>query len=124
ICNIALVIGLSAAYAGVNCHWSKIKQEGLLMIVITISLIIFSAKFGEISRIVGVVYLICFAGFIYWMFNSKNPEVIDEDDIDDNTASLSKMLIVIAISIAILIFSSDLLVDAVVDLATAIGVSQ
>lgn len=134
ICNIALVLGLSALFQPIECHRSVIRRDIPLMLAISLFLLLLSLN-GVIGRIEGVVL---FTGVIlYTLFNytrvthaAEDPDAPPPDELAaevDNigfVSARSKQLLLIAAGIGGVVFGADLVVNAAEEIMTVLGVSE
>ena len=134
ICNIALVLGMSALFYPITCHASVIRRDIPVMLGISLLLLLFSLN-STISRWEGVVL---FAGIIiYTAVNyrlaHKPEESISEGipEADDlgivevaYIASRSRQIVLIICGIFGVVAGAQLVVDSAEKIMTILGVSE
>lgn len=134
ICNIALVLGVSALFRPITCTRAVIKREIPIMLGISLFLLLLSWD-SVIGRVEGAVL---FGGAIlYTIFNYKiamkgSPlkgrenaaEYISDLDEIGYISSRSKQIIFIIVGIAGVTGGAEIVVDSAVKIMTAIGVSE
>lgn len=130
IVNILLIIGLASFLHTIKLRKTTTKKELPLLVLITS---IFSSlilddmliinKPNILSRTDGIVLLLLFLIFILYLVkmvkNTKNTNADNEPKY-----SVSKSIICLILSIILIIYSSDLLVDNAVKIAEKLGVSH
>ena len=130
ICNIALVLGMTAIFQPITSHPSVIKRDIPIMIGISFYLLAISLN-GAIGRYEGLS-LIC-GILIYIIYNyriaSRNPcieaRAITCDISDISTiASPPKQLFLIVTGITGVVLGADLLIDSAVKIMEIFGVSE
>lgn len=134
ICNLALVLGLTAVFQPVRTQRIVITRDIPLMLAVSLLLLLFSLN-SMIGRIEGVVL---FSGIIaYTWFNYKVavrvirtlPAVGDTPHAADPAAArlMQRMWfqgLMIVGGIAAVVAGADLLVDAAVNIMTGLGVNE
>ncbi len=134
ICNIALVLGLSAVFQPITSTGEVVKRELPVMIGISLFLLLLSWN-AVIGRLEGVVL---FSGVIAYTFlnyhmamkktgaEEKGKVTGFKTELDDigYVASRSRQIILIVIGIAGVAFGAKIVVDSAVKIMTALGVSE
>lgn len=129
IINILLVIGLAAIISPIKVKNDTIKKEMPLLCLITLIfsiLVLDSVAFSFLPNIVtrldGVILLLLFMIFVVYLYNivkehkNKNRE--------KPLYSIPKALFLLVISIIVVVYSSDLIVDNAIVIAESFGISH
>lgn len=129
IINILLVIGLAAIISPIKVKNDTIKKEMPLLCLITLIfsiLVLDSVAFSFLPNIVtrldGVILLLLFMIFVVYLYNivkehkNKNRE--------KPLYSIPKALFLLVISIVVVVYSSDLIVDNAIVIAESFGISH
>ncbi len=143
ICNIGIILGITALIAPITCPRANTASEGFLMLGITIIFWILSGCMGEIPRSVGGLYLISFAVFLVYLIKRKplegqdpladslsefdgkdNPEIGVNSEHHDSDSSTAILVIKLIAAMLVLLVSSELMVRATVALARQFNVSE
>jgi cation:H+ antiporter len=149
ICNIALILGLPALMVPITCRREVIVREGSVMLGISVFLWISCLIFGGLSRSAGVVFVLAFFAFIYIVMKMSKKEVVaansnvdssaelakEEKNLESSAAgalsdkasdsgSFSKEILIMVTALIFLLGSSKFLVDATVDIARGLGISE
>ncbi|MBR6513855.1 MAG: calcium/sodium antiporter [Clostridia bacterium] len=132
IFNTLVVLGTSAAITPVVVQKSIIKHDYPISIFITALLGIFCLDrvFGkenmEISRIDGIILLICFAGFMAFILweGLKNRDSSENTDENGKAKPFWLTVILGVIGLAAIIIGGDLTVEGAKDIAQKLGLSD
>jgi len=131
ICNISLIIGLSAVLQPLTCDRSVIKRDIPIMLGISLYLLLVSFN-SYLGRVEGVTL---FGGILlYTFFNyysaKKEPLTASAGVVTEGVeeveyvASRSKQIILIVVGIVGVVAGAEILIDAAVKIMQVLGVSQ
>lgn len=128
IANIGLILGLSALVAPLAIHLRMLRIELPMMIAVHIALLVLIWN-GTIGRVDGVLLLLGFAGFLYFVLRtarSETPAVQAEFASQDVQPPRSSGItwLLIMLGLAGLVGGAQLCVDAAVTLARLWGMSD
>ncbi len=120
ICNIGLILGITAIIKPIEVDRGTVKYEIPFMIVS--SLIIYTFAFNlRITRWMGFILLSCFAIFLYYCAsNALNPET-EKTEIKDSTFRLVLYIIIGGIG---LVLGAELFLKGAVNIARILGISE
>lgn len=129
IINVLLVIGLAAIVSPIKVKNDTIKKEMPLLCLITLifsMLILDSVAFeilpNVITRLDGIILLLLFMIFVFYLYN-----IVKEHRNKNRQKpmySIPKAIFLLIISIIIIVYSSDLIVDNAVVIAESLGISH
>lgn len=125
--NLFIILGITGLIYPITVQSSTAWREIPISLIMTLLLFILANNFfiyqsPEISRIDGIVLLICFLFFLYYVFNQLKQEkklAIAQED-----KSNFKIWGLVIIGIAGLILGGKLVVDNSINIATDLGISQ
>ncbi len=122
ILNILVILGISAAIVVVPVAKSTVKIEIPYMIAITVLLLLLGITGNEIVFWEGIVLWAAFLLYLVYLFYMafKNKEEEEEEE----SKPVWKLLLLTAVGIVLVVFGSDVTVDAATAIAEAIGISQ
>jgi cation:H+ antiporter len=130
ICNIALVLGLSAVFQPITCHYTVVKRDIPIMLGISLYLLFLSYD-SYLGRMEGATL---FAGILlYTYFNytlavkeSKEGKAGVEGELEEIgfVQSRSKQILFIIAGIIGVVGGAELVVDSAVVIMKALGVSE
>jgi len=132
IFNILIILGLSSMiFPLIVTHgtiWIEIPMTlaaAVLLGLLANDYLLTHSGFQGLSRIDGLILLVCFAVFSYYVFRISGKE---QDRIDaaseTKRISMKKTILMIILGLAGLFVGAKFVVDGAVALATALGVSQ
>ena len=129
ICNIALILGLTAVIKPIDVQSQLLKKELPLLAIFTL-IAVFQALDGFLSRFEALCLLICFGALVLWGIYHENKikkdplgiEVAERMEMD--TLSMKTALFRSGTGLGMLIASSRVLVINAVQVASSMGVSE
>lgn len=125
--NLFIILGIAGLIYPIAIQPSTARKEIPLSLIATLLLLLLANNFftyqdPQISRIDGIILLICFLGFLYYVFSQLKQE--KPESIAIETKSNVKIWGLVIVGIAGLIVGGKLVVDNSIDVATQLGVSQ
>ena len=134
ICNIALVLGMSAVFQPITCHAQVVKRDIPIMIGISLYLLVLSLN-STIGRFEGATLfggIILYTFFNYYNARKESARGADEEAIMSQLgleevgfmASRGKQLLFIGVGICGVVLGAQLVVDSAVKIMTVLGVSE
>lgn len=128
LANIGLILGLSALVAPIAVHSRLVKKELPFLFIITV-LFYLMASSGLIGHIYGIVLIAFMAGYLFFLIkNAKKEDPLVKESVEEEVSHMrtSKLMawgFILAGAVA-LHFGAQFLVDASVEVATRLGVSE
>ena len=123
ICNVGLILGLSALVKPIRSTKSILRFEYPLMATASVLLLIFSLN-GTVGRLEGLIYLLMLFLFI-WYFAFKAKNIPDQElPQDQPKSSLPKATLVALGGLVALLAGSELFIRAAVNIARLLGISE
>lgn len=131
ILNILLILGLSASIHFLKVKNATVKKELPITILITSLFVILindklfsGARSNILSRSDGIVILLFFLIFVYYLFTVMRNKV-DNENIDEKPKyGMIKSIIFTIVGIICLILGSNAVVDSACSIAKILGVSE
>lgn len=124
ILNILIILGVSSIITSIAVAKTTIRYEIPIMLAITFLLLIFGVTGGTINIWEGIILLVCFAAYLFYMFVMVKKGEMQADAIENTQKSLWKLLIACAVGLVLIIGGSDVTVDAATSIAKMIGLSD
>lgn len=123
ILNILIILGISAAITSLAVAKQTIRVDIPFLLGITVLLLILGAD-GIISLVDGIIMLVLFAAYLFYLVlhAKKHPE--DADDVKSKHWPLWKSLLATVLGLGIVILGSNISVDAATKLARIFGMSE
>lgn len=131
ICNVLLILGLSALVTPLIVTKQIIRSDVPIMIGISVLLLVFSLD-GELSRVDGIILLIGGITYTLSLIYQSNKQGVMEDEFTQEysfngrvTPNLwVKSILLVIVGLVLLILGSRWLVDSAVTIAKALGVNE
>jgi len=127
--NLFIILGVSGLIAPLVVKKSTVKFEipfsliAVLVVLILSNYSIFSS--GKIlSRFDGIILLLCFTGFLYYVYRQMQQSKTDYFPVDAKPLSNWKIWSFIVLGLTLLVVGGKLVVNSAVEIATFLGVSQ
>ncbi len=121
VMNIALILGISGIIRTLKIEKSTEKFEVPFLLIISIILTLFASN-NFITLKEGILFIILFAGFLYYCYINRTPPVAEE--LHAKKLSLFVAGLFILIGSLFLACGGDLTVEAVKKLAKRFGISE
>lgn len=124
ILNVLLILGITALISPVSVEKSTIKCEIPYMIFITLILLILGYTGGYVYFAEGAVLWGLFILYLVYLFVTAAKQK-DKNGVEEHKKQpVWKLLLSVAGGLALIIFGSDVSVDAAVKIAEAAGISE
>ncbi len=129
ICNIALVLGLSAVFNPIKCDPSMVRRDIPIMLAISIYLLLltFNSTLGRIEGATLFTGIILYTFFNYYLTKKETTKAADiESELEEIgfIGSRPKQVLLIAVGIAGVVIGAQIVVDSAVKIMTILGVSE
>ncbi len=129
ITNILLILGIAAVIFPVRVRRRTVRKElpfclllSILLVVLMLDRALAGMSENSISRADGIVMLLFFAVFAYYLVRSALRHRTDDEEEPEHSLLIS--LVMIASGLAGVIIGSNLAVDAAISIAEVLGVSE
>ena len=124
ILNVWIILGISSVITAIAVAKTTVRYEIPIMLGATLLLLGFGANGGTICLWEGIVLLLCFAGYLGYMFIMVKKGLMQSEEIESGDQPLWKMLLAAVIGLGLIIWGSDVTVDAATALAKIFGMSE
>ncbi len=124
IMNVFVILGVSSAITAIAVAKTTIRYEIPIMLGATLILLGCGMTGGTINRWEGILMWVCFLGYLAYMFVMTKKGQMQAEEMESSNAPMWKMILMAIIGLALIIFGSDVTVDAATALATAFGMSE
>lgn len=123
ILNILIILGLTSVIVAVAVQRSTVRYEIPFMIGVTVLLLVFGMTGGVVSRLEGAILWFFFLIYIIYLYRmTKNQKPQEEEK--KQKMSIGKLLFLVLIGLVLVVFGSDVTVDAATALAKIVGLSD
>lgn len=122
ILNILIILGISACITTLSVAKSTVKIEIPFMIAVTFLLLGLGWN-GSINFVEGIILWAVFIVYLIYLFfmAKNNPEEVDEED---KSSSWWQLLLFTVVGLVLIVWGSDVTVDAATSIARIIGLSE
>ncbi|MEC5157199.1 calcium/sodium antiporter [Chryseobacterium sp. MP_3.2] len=125
--NLFIILGIAGLIYPISVQSSMVRKEIPISLLVVLLLLFLANNFYlggvlEISRWDGIFLLLCFAGFLFYLF--KNMKAEHPEEITHTEKSSLKIWTLIALGLTGLIIGGKLVVDNSIGIATDLGISQ
>ena len=122
ILNNLIILGVTSVIVAVSVQKSTVRYEIPFMLAITVMLAIFGYTSGHITFWEGIIFWIAFTIYLAYLFimAMNNKEEVEET----KKRPVWMLLLFVVIGIVLVVWGSDVTVDAATMIARAAGLSQ
>lgn len=125
IFNVLVILGVTSVICAMPVQKSTIRYEIPFTIFVTVLLAVLGLKDNTISRLDGVIlWVFMIVYLLYLLMLAKKGEVSEDIPEAQKNDRVWKMLLMIVVGGAMIVFGSDVTVDAATNLATMFGMSE
>ena len=124
ILNVLIILGISSAITSIAVAKTTVRYEIPIMLAATLLLWAFGANGGTICLWEGIVLLLCFIGYLGYMFVMVKKGLMQAEEMDSEPKPLWKLLLAGLVGLALIIAGSNVTVDAATALAKIFGMSE
>ena len=124
ILNILIILGISSVITSIAVAKTTIRYEIPIMLAITVLLLGFGANGGTICLWEGIVLLACFVGYLGYMFLMVKKGQMQSEEMEDTKRPIWLMLLMGVVGLGLIVWGSDVTVDAATSLAKIFGLSE
>ncbi len=126
ILNVLIILGLTAVVRTIAVQKSTIKYEIPFVIIISAIMAVLGLLDGIVSRLEGGILWGLFIVYMIYLFKmAKSGQAVMEEVAEDGKKDpIWKLLILVVIGVVLIVWGSDVTVDAATKLATLFGMSE
>lgn len=131
VLNILLILGLASLVGTLRVNTATVKKEIPVLVLITLAFAallsdkIFGLAENIFTRQDGVVLLLFFCIFIYYLIGmARKKDTNEEENKDEKPVKLAKALLMIVVGLFGIVLGSDFVVKGASEIAATFGVSQ
>ena len=124
ILNILIILGISSVITSIAVAKTTIRYEIPIMLLSTFLLMGFGMQGGTIYLWEGVILWICFIGYLSYMFIMVKKGEMVAEEVATTQKPVWQLLIWGLVGLGLIIWGSDLTVDAATSLAKRFGMSE
>lgn len=124
ILNVLIILGVTAVITSVAIAQSTLKIEIPIMLAVTLLLMAQGYTGGYVTRVEGVIMWIAFIAYLVYLFivAKNNPQPVEEEE--EKVKPMWMLLVFAVVGLVLVVWGSDVTVDAATEIATAAGLSE
>ena len=124
ILNIFIILGIASVITSIAVARTTIRYEIPSMLAITLLLLGVGATGEVVSLWEGIVLLVCFLGYLGYMFLMTKRGEMQAEEIESTQAAVWKLILAVVVGLVLIVWGSDITVDAATSLAKRFGMSE
>ena len=124
IMNVLVILGLTAVIHAVPVQKSTIKYEVPFVIIVTVILALLGLFDNSVGRLDGILLWVLMGVYMVYLLKMAKNGTASEENKEKKKISIWKMLLMVLVGAAMIVFGSDVTVDAATKLATIFGMSE
>jgi cation:H+ antiporter len=124
ILNILIILGISSVITSIAVAKTTIRYEIPIMLLSTFLLMGFGMQGGTINLWEGIILWLCFIGYLSYMFIMVKKGEMVAEEVATTQKPVWQLLIWGLVGLGLIIWGSDLTVDAATSLAKRFGMSE
>ena len=124
ILNILIILGISSVITSIAVAKTTIRYEIPIMLLSTFLLMGFGMQGGTINLWEGIILWLCFIGYLSYMFVMVKKGEMVAEEVATTQKPVWQLLIWGLVGLGLIIWGSDLTVDAATSLAKRFGMSE
>ncbi len=126
ILNVLIILGLTSVVRAIAVQKSTVKYEIPFVIVISAVMAVLGLLDGTISRLEGGILWALFLVYMVYLFMmAKNGQGSSEEVLEDGKKDpIWKLIILVIVGVVLIVWGSDVTVDAATTLASLFGMSE
>lgn len=125
IFNILFILGICALIKPVSFTKNNLRVDIWLCLAVSLALVAMLWG-GKLSRIEGIVMVLCYVAVIIFSIKSGNKEQGVQEDEPQESSKFSwiKSLLLVALGLLALVYGADLTLDSAITIARSLGISE
>lgn len=126
IMNILLILGVTSVITAIGVQRSTIRYEIPFLIGTSVLLPVLGYAGGTVDRLDGLLLWVCFIAYLLYLLRMAKKGQAVLEDIPEGEAGEStlKLLLMVIVGGGLIVFGSDVTVDAATQIATIFGMSD
>ena len=124
ILNIWIILGIASVITSIAVAKTTIRYEIPIMLAATLLLLGCGYTGGTIGLVEGIIMWVCFIGYLAYMFVMVKKGEMQADEIEATESPVWKLLLLGVLGLVLVVWGSDVTVDAATSLAKMFGMSE
>lgn len=124
ILNVLLILGLTAVIRAIGVQRSTVRYEIPFMIFVSIVMVVLGLQDQVISRWEGVILWGFMILYLLYLLRMARNGVVAEPEEEEEPKSMPRLLFLVMIGVALIVWGSDVAVDAATEIARIFNLSE
>ena len=124
ILNIWIILGICGVITAIAVAKTTVRYEIPIMLGITFLLLAFGAMGGTVCWWEGLILLACFAAYLFYMYIMVKKGEMQAEELEGGGKPIWKLLLAGIIGLALIVWGSDVTVDAATEIAKFFRLSE
>ena len=124
ILNVLLILGLTAVIRAIGVQRSTVRYEIPFVILVSIVLAVLGLQDNVISRWEGVILWGFMILYLLYLLRMARNGVVPEAEEEEEPKSMPRLLFLVLIGVALIVWGSDVAVDAATEIARIFNLSE
>lgn len=127
ILNILMILGITALITPLAIKKNTFRYEIPYVVIITVLLLVLGLMGGSVSRVDGAIlwgFMLIFLGYLFYMAKHGEADLMEEVPEDAKKDSVLKLIFVTLVGMGLIVWGSDITVDAATNIAKTFGMSE
>lgn len=124
ILNVLLILGLTAVIRAIGVQRSTVRYEIPFVILVSIVLAVLGLRDNVISRWEGVILWGFMILYLLYLLRMARNGVVPEAEEEEEPKSMPRLLFLVVIGVALIVWGSDVAVDAATEIARIFNLSE
>lgn len=124
IMNVLVILGLTSVIRAIPVQKSTVRYEIPFVIVVTVVLVMLGLFDNTVSRLDGILLWALMAVYMVYLLKMARKGMASEEEKKEKKMPVWRMLLMVAVGAVMIMFGSDVTVDAATKLATIFGMSE
>ncbi len=124
IMNILVILGLTAAICVVPVQKSTVRYEIPFTILVTVLLAVLGLMDNQVSRLEGGILWAFMIVYLIYLLKMAKSGKDEQERKEDKQSPLWKLILLVIVGAVMIVWGSDITVDAATRLATIFGMSE
>ena len=123
ILNIFIILGIASVITSIAVAKTTVRYEIPIMLAAT-GLLMITGIDGKVTLLEGILMWVCFIGYLAYMFVMMKKGLMQAEETESTNAPIWKLILMAAVGLGLIVWGSDVTVDAATALAKMGGMSD
>ena len=126
ILNVLIILGLTAVIRAVFVQRTTIFYEIPMVIFVTVLLAVMGLQNNVVGRLEGVILMGCMVIYMMYLLRLAKRGTIENEELDEyaEKTSMGKLIFLVIVGVAAIVWGSDIAVNAATAIARIFGMSE